>query len=420
MRGLAKYVAVAIVLCAGTILGARVHAAETLTLEEATDRALRTAPALESAVAQGDLGDARVNEARAPLYPNLAANAEYNQAPGYDQVISNRGLTLAQLELGYTAYDGGRRSDQVRSARYQAEAAALGVNTARAQIVFDVAVAYFDLMRQQESEKEIAQSLDRLDGYLRIVDSLQRSGRAIANDVLKIRATRDAGRLMLATVREAGAHSSIVLGSMIGLFDRSDLEVAEVATLPSPPNGEISESPVYKAAARQVEAARLAVRAAEAERSPTLRIALTSGWEGVDPPKTFGHHLGASYDGAVSVPIFEGGLIQSHVDEAKAAERTAIAQQRQVEIDLKRDFADAGERYRSAREQLALLAQSQSTADDSFALDWARFLGGGSVTVLEATDAYQQAENLRLARFDQEFAARQAAAQARLLLGLSE
>jgi outer membrane protein TolC len=420
MRGLAKYVALAIVLCAGTILGARVHAAETLTLEEATDRALRTAPALESAVAQGDLGDARVNEARAPLYPNLAANAEYNQAPGYDQVISNRGLTLAQLELGYTAYDGGRRSDQVRSARYQAEAAALGVNTARAQIVFDVAVAYFDLMRQRESEKEIAQSLDRLDGYLRIVDSLQRSGRAIANDVLKIRATRDAGRLMLATVREAAAHSSIVLGSMIGQFDRSDLEVAEVAALPSPPNGEISESPVYKAAARQVEAARLAVRAAEAERSPTLRIALTSGWEGVDPPKTFGHHLGASYDGAVSVPIFEGGLIQSHVDEAKAAERTAIAQQRQVEIDLKRDLADAGERYRSAREQLALLAQSQSTADDSFALDWARFLGGGSVTVLEATDAYQQAESLRLARFDQEFAARQAAAQARLLLGLSE
>ena len=98
----------------------------------------------------------------------------------------------------------------------------------------------------------------------------------------------------------------------------------------------------------------------------------------------------------------------------------AIAQQRQVEIDLKRDLADAGERYRSAREQLALLEQSQSTADDSFALDWARFLGGGSVTVLEATDAYQQAESLRLMRFDQEFAARQAAAQARLLLGLSE
>jgi outer membrane protein TolC len=152
MRGFAKYVAVAIVVCAGTILAARVNAAETLTLEEATDRALRTAPAVESALAQGDLGEARVNEARAPLYPNLAANAEYNQAPGYDQVISNRGLTLAQLELGYTAYDGGRRSDQTRSERYQAEAAALGVNTARAQIVFDVSVAYFDLMRQRKSE----------------------------------------------------------------------------------------------------------------------------------------------------------------------------------------------------------------------------------------------------------------------------
>jgi outer membrane protein TolC len=420
MRGLAKHVAVAMVVCCAAIFASRVNAAETLTLEEATDRALRIAPGVESAIAQGDLNDARVDEARAPLYPNIEANGEYNQAPGYDQTISNRGLTLAQLSLSYTAYDGGRRASQMRSMRYQAEAAQLGIKAARAQIVFDVSVAYYDLVRQRETEKEIAQSINRLDVYVRIVESLQRSGHAIANDVLKIRATRDSARLALAGIQLAGAHASIVLGSMIGEFGQRDLEPAQITTLPPPPNGESTDSPVYRAASRQIDAAKLMVRAAEAERSPTLKVALTSGFEGIDPPKTFGHHLGASYDGAISVPIFEGGLIRAHIDQARATERNAVAQTRQVERDLKRDLADASEQYQSAAEQLALLAQSQSTADDSFALDWARFLGGGSVTLLEATDAYQQAENLRLMRFEQEFAARRATAQARLLLGLAE
>jgi hypothetical protein len=64
------------------------------------------------------------------------------------------------------------------------------------------------------------------------------------------------------------------------------------------------------------------------------------------------------------------------------------------------------------------LRRSQQSAGDAFALAWTRFLGGGNVSVLEVTTAYQQAETLRAAQFDQEFNARQAAAQARMLIGL--
>ena len=420
MPGFRHYIAVAAVFFAVVIVPRTARAVDTLSLADTIDRALRTAPALEAATAQSDLGVARVGEARAPLYPSIEAGAEYNQAPGYDQVISNRGLSLAQLMLGYTVYDGGRRADQERSARYAAEAATLGVAAEQAQIVFDASVAYFDLMRQRKSESALAASLARLASYVRIVESLQHNGRAIANDVLKISATRDSTELSLATVRQGAEHASIVLSSIVGESGRTDLQVVDLSALPPPPIGEIRASPVYEAADRQVQAAKLAVTAAEAERYPTLKLALTTGWEGVDPPKTFSHHLGASYDGAVSLPIFTGGLVQSHVDQAKANERAAIAQQRQVELNLKRDLMDATARYQNARDQLRLLERSQSTADDSFALDWTRFLGGGNVSLLEVTDAYRQAENLRLLRFDQDFVARQATAQAKLLLGLSE
>ena len=389
-----------------------------ITLDEAIARALKVAPSLESAAAQTDLNRGRIEEARAPLFPWISGNGEYYQPSGYDKTISNGGLTQGQLALTYTAFDGGRRSALLRAARYAAQAATLGLKAAQAQVVFDTTVAYFDLLRESETQAELSTSAGRLAKYVNIVEALQRSGRAIANDVLTLRVTRDAGELSLAAARQAQAQASILLGSMIGDFDDTSLVVAEVSGLPPPPIGDFARTPAYQAAVRQLQAAKLAVDAARAERFPNLNLTLTTGWQGINPPKTFGHHFGASYDGAVTVPIFQGGLVRSHIDQALAGERAALAQQGQIELQVKRDLAAVNVRYQGALDQLAILHRSQQSASDAFALDWTRFLGGGNVTILEVTNAYQQAENLRVARYDQEFNARQAAAQARMILGL--
>ena len=414
-RALPLLIALACALLQSSI----VLAADQLTLKEAVNRALSYAPAAEIAAAQSDLGDARVREARAPLFPTIAANGEYNQAPGYSRTITNGGLTLAQLALDYTAFDGGRRAAQLSAARFAADAARLGLDATRAQIVFATTVAYFDLLRERAMVAELERSLGRLSQYLAIVQNLRGSGRAITNDVLKIRSARDAIELALAGANQAATHAAIVLGSLIGDPGRTDLAVADVGDLPLP-TGVIGISPVFRAAQRQLEAAAKSVDAARAEASPTLKLALTSGWEGINPPHTFDHNLGASYDGTINVPIFQGGLVKAHIDEARAAQHIAIAQLRQIQIDLSRDLADATAREQAARRQLAILARSQTTADDAFALDWTRFLGGGNVTLLEVIDAYQQAQNLRTARFDNQFVARQASAEAAMILGVNQ
>ena len=395
-------------------------AAKPITLDEAIARALQVAPSLESAAAQNDLGRARIEEMRAPLFPSVSGNGEYDQPSGYDKTISNGGLTQAQLALTYTAFDGGRRSAELRAARYGAMAAELGVRAAQAQVVFDTTVAYFDLLRESETQAELASSVSRLAKYVNIVEALQQSGRAIANDVLTLRVARDAADLSLVAARQAQAQASILLGSMMGDFGDSNLMAAEISGLPLPPTGDFTQNPAYQAAVRQLEAAKLAIDAARAERVPNLNLTLTTGWQGVNPPKTFGHHFGASYGGAVAVPIFQGGLVRSHIDQALAAERAALAQQKQIELQVKRDLATAKVRFHGALDQLAILRRSQESASDAFALDWTRFLGGGNVTILEVTNAYQQAENLRIVRYDQEFNARQAAAQARMILGLGQ
>ena len=393
------------------------HAARTITLDEALARALKIAPSLESAAAQSDLNRARIDEARAPLFPSVSGNGEYYQPSGYDKAISNGGLTQGLLSLSYIAFDGGRRSALLRAARYASLAATLGVRAAQAQVVFDTSVAYFDLLRRDEAQAELAVLLGSLDRYVKIVEALQQSGHAIANDVLTLRVARNAAEVSLSAGRQAQSQASAVLGSMIGDFGDTGLVANEIGLLSSP-RGDFSQSPAYQAAVRQVQAARLAVDAAKAERFPNLNLTLNTGWQGINPPKTFGHHFGASYDGAVTVPIFQGGLIHSHIDEALAGERAALAQQKQIELQVKRDLADADVRYHGALDQLAILRRSQQNARDAFALEWTRFLGGGSATILEVTNAYEQVENLQIAYFDQEFNARQASAQARMILGL--
>jgi outer membrane protein TolC len=420
MGRLHRCIATVAALFATILVAIPVRGGETVTLDQAIGRALEVAPTLANAAANSDLNRARVDEARAPLYPNISGAGDYMQSPGYDQIITNRGQTLAQLVLAYTAYDGGLRSDQVRAARYAAEAAMLGLAAVRAQIVFDTTVAYFDLVRARGQESRLGTNLDRLGGYVAIVEALQRSGRAIANDVLRIRSARDSAQLALASAHQAAEHASIVLASLIGADDATDLQVAPISDLPAPPSANIERSPAYMAAERQVRAAEMLVAVAQDERYPTLKIGLTAGWLGIDPPKTFGRHLGASYDTALAVPIFQGGLVRSHIDEALASQHVAEAQLKQIKLELTRDLADANDRYLGARRQLDLVALSQATADDSFALDWTRFLGGGNVSILEVIDAFQQEEALRLTRLEQEFAARQASAQVALVLGLAQ
>lgn len=391
-----------------------------LTLDEAVRRALANAPGAAAAAAQSDLDGARVRAAEAPFLPTVAALGEYTQAPGYSRTITNGGLTQAQLALDYTAFDGGRRSSQLRAARYVAQAAQLGVDVARARIVFDTTVAYFDLVHAHAVARELDRSVARLTQYLAIVDKLRQSGRAIANDVLKIRSTRDTNELMLAAANQAVAHAVIVLGALLGVADGAALTPAESPDLPPPPSGAIGRSPVFQVAQRQLDAAAAGVDAARAESMPTVKLALTSGWQGLNPQHTFNRNLGASYDGTIAVPLFTGGLVRAHIDEAKAVQHLVLAQIRATLLTLKRDFADAMARYQGARRQLEILARAQTTADDAFALTWTRFLGGGNATLLEVTDAYQQAENLRVARVDDEFAARQAAAQTALILGAGQ
>jgi cobalt-zinc-cadmium efflux system outer membrane protein len=405
------------VLAVAILSWTSVASAATMTLSDAIDRALHVAPSVDVAAAASDMSVAQMHEQRASLFPTVSASAEYYQAPGYDEVITNRGLSAGLVTLDYTAWDWGRRQAQLRAAEYVSEASRLGVAAARAQIVFDTSIAYFDLLRARGTRRDLEASLERLTRYVTTIEQLEKSGRVIANDVLKVRTARDSTELALDAARGNSESATAALCILIGEPNRPDLDIASISGVPPKPSGDLAQSPVMQAANRTIASADSQIEAAKAERLPTFKIVLTTGFEGVDPRPTIAHNFGGSYDGVLSVPLFDGGLISSHIDQAKAQKHSATAQAQQTEYLLRRRIAEASVRYDEASRQLDLLSRAQPTADDNFALTWTRFLGGGAVTMLEVLDAYQQAEQLEIQRHDQEFNAREAVAETNLILG---
>src|SRR5215469_8984921 len=257
-------------------------AAAPLTLNEAIDRALIFAPAVSVVSAESDVSKARTREQRAPLFPTLTAGTEYYQAPGYNTTVTNRGLSAGLIALNYTAWDWGRREAQYRAASYVSEAAQLGVAAARAQIAFDTSIAYYDLLRARASERELDFNLQRLSRYVATIEALQASGRAIINDVLKMRSARDAAELLLSSAHNATLLATANLGSLLGDFNAFDIEIVDPGGIPSLPSGDIAETPAIQAALRAISSAQLQVKAAEAARLPTFQVALTTGALGIE------------------------------------------------------------------------------------------------------------------------------------------
>jgi outer membrane protein len=390
---------------------------ETLGLQECIARALARAPLIERAAATGDLGEARLSEARAALIPTLRSEIQYQQSPGYDTVFTHRGRSTGQLMADYIIYDGGRRLAQERAAQYAAQADAAGVTAARNQVILDTSVAFFELAHAHSAEQELASSQPRLERYITIVEYLRKTGRATANDMLKIRISASDNRLQLSTAREATRRASLMLGSLIGIFDRSDLVVTDMPIPSVPLDMSIDRNPVLATLGRQAQASIHEVEAATAERYPTVQLALAAGFLGKQPISTLQRHGGAAYGGIVSMPLFDGGAIKARIGQARAHERQLNAQLKQIKLELSRQLDQLRSQYDEAHEALAILANAIPLAQDNFDLAWARFLGGGAITLLEVLDNYRQAENLRLSVFHQTLAANRSIAEMHALTG---
>jgi outer membrane protein TolC len=375
-----------------------------LTLREAIQRGLK----FNLAVVLGDAGILAAEGTRwkalAGLLPHVgieasASSQQINLAafgfsgfPGISPIVGPFGITDLRATLSQPILD--------MSAIYNSRSAAEGVRSATSArddakdtVVTVVAGLYLELLAAEsrvtaaQAQVATARAL-----YEQAVD-LKKAGVAPGIDVLRAQVELESEEQRLIVVRNDWEKQRFRLARAIGLslnqrFRLADQNPEAATAIPTAADAlaeALDNRADYKVARSRLLSARSALKAAHAERLPSLSLRSDYGTIGPNPTENHGTYSVAA---RLSIPLFQGGR-----EKGDVLEKDALARQRTSELeDLKGriemevrsailDVQAAGERVAVARRAHDLAEQQLLQARDRFA--------AGVTTNLEVIQAQQ-------------------------------
>ncbi len=385
-------------LTAGTVAAQGTLPPLPLTMGEAARRARELGLPTAASVARADQVQARVNQRRADLLPQVTGFTEsgsrtFNsatlgisfpalpgQAPFFDpdgEVLGPVQVSDVRARVSQTLYDGAALA-RLRVARQAGAASRSEAVQVGAGAATQAANAYVRVLRADAVF--IARSADSTLAaeLLGIARETLRAGTGVALDVTRAesqlvsirsqliaaRVERDKAQLELRRVINVPLTQPL---SLVDSLDAGDLLIPSDADAMAVAAKSRPEIAVLDA---QLETARLSARAIRAERLPTVAAVADNGFIG----KNYGGLLNTwTWGVRVSVPVFEGFRREARQSEQSFVETELEARRAdllaQVNVDVRSallDAAAAREGVAAARERLRLAEQEVSQARDRF------------------------------------------------------
>ncbi len=374
-----------------------------MTLAEARSRALATHPRITSADLRALAAHQRVIQERAAWWPQVfaASTAVGTDDPSGVHVAAGSlnapgvyeragvGGTVSQLITDF-----GRTGNLVASARLEAQAAATNVLATRQQLLLEVDVAYFALLRARAISAVASATLTSRQHLLDQSTALASNHLRSELDVRFAQVGVDEARLMVSRSRAdvEAARTSLVLFLGRSDADQSEFQPTE-EPLPEIPAADAGVLVARALAARPDlvsmrfgrDASRRRVAAIRGQQNPTLSI---FGAAGVSP--VHDDHFGHDYAAAglnLSIPLFAGGLYKAREMEAAQLAEAASAVVAEAELKVIRDVRLAWLEVVQAREALGLSRSLATSAEIALQLAQARFDQGlSSIVELNQAD----------------------------------
>ncbi len=376
--------------------------ARAVTLEEATEMALRRSPALEQARASVEVAEFDRLGAYGSFLPRLNLGYNYSNASTgrldpTGQSITRTSWTM-QLGASYDLFTGFRRMSDLRSARLGVDAEDARYHQRRYETLFLVKQAFFASVAANElvrvEEDRVRRQTDQLD----FVEQRVRLGQATRADLLRSQVDLNNARLALLNAENEARTATFQLAEAVGVDE--PLAPTREATLESPPLAWTRDQllAAAEAAAPSVQTARAVTEAAEASvassRSTYLpNLTLSGGWAWQAPEfppadRSWAVQVSGNY------PLFNGFQRESAVMRAQAQADAAQAQERATRLAIRADVDAAYGRVQSARAGVALAEQSVELSRESLRVVQERYrLGLATILDLQqAQIALRQAE----------------------------
>jgi len=375
--------------------------AKVLTLDECIAIALEAQPRIQATLSDYAAARYRVNQALAPLLPQLigsvsatrSESVSVSNSPTTGQTIQTpvsrqMGDTfLAQVQLSQLLFDFGKNLAATEAARKLAEVAVEDVELQRQLISLTVKEAYTNILFAQRLIRVQEQARQRAELNLRSAKGFFEVGTRPKSDVARAEVDIANARLDLIRARNALRTARVALNIAMAIDVDSPTQVEDnlvfqaVSMDRAQLRGDaLRQRPEYRQA-------RLRVEAAEATERQTFRnffpdVSGSGTYGGSQPQLNETWTLGLT----LSWSLFDGGGRIARYQEAQANLDAARARVKSAELDIIQTLEQAQIAVEEAQERIQAAQALVASAQENFRLAQGRF-DAGVGTILDLTDA---------------------------------
>ncbi|OLC38580.1 MAG: hypothetical protein AUH81_04090 [Candidatus Rokubacteria bacterium 13_1_40CM_4_69_5] len=363
-----------------------------LTLDEAVAIALASQPQIQARLFDYAAARFRVDQAIAPLLPQLAGSAvaSRSQAKSATSTTTTRdfGDTLvAQVALSQLLFDFGKNMAATAAAKKLAAVTLEDIELQRQLIALAVKEAYTNMLLAERLIRVNQQALDRAELNLKSARGFFEVGTRPKSDVARAEVDVANAKLTVIQARNAERLARVALNTGMGI---------EVDTPTQVQDNLVYEPVTLDRAALRAEAlrerpemrqARLLAESAEASE----RQAFRNFFPDITGSGTYGGartDLGETWTATLSMSwtLYDGGGRIARYREAKANMDAARARVRASELDIIQNVEQSQLTVGEAAERIQAAQAAVASAQENFRLAQGRF-DAGVGTILELTDA---------------------------------
>lgn len=326
---------------------------------------------------------------------------------GYDPAITDGGEVRGLVSLRQSVYDAGLRGLKSDQVSIDVERLGSERRLATLDLMLVVKLAFCESLRGRAEVVLQQESVDQLEGYLRLVRRLYIGGSASATDLLKSELQMSTARLALAKAREASLGALIALEEVMGMPPDTSVTLADSLgeTSGIPPDSAGGFDP---AATLDMSIAGMLVRHSmleeditSHERFPEVTLFADAGYLSSGdnlrlPSSDRVNGLGYEVGLGIQFPILNWGATGLRTEQKEVATDDL---RNRMEL-LRRSIASDAVRLRvqlaGARERLGLLRGDLSKASDNYILTKSKYAAGASLS-LEVLSAQHALTDARLA-----------------------
>ncbi len=392
------------------------YAAQSLTLEQAVETAVKNNPGLKAADAQIEAADAGVLKSASGFLPKVSLSETWSKTDNplmvlgtklnqqivspadFNPAVINNPEAISNYDTRLTVmqpvFNGGKEYVGRTQARLAREASVQGRERVREETVFNVVKAYYGLLLAKEYNKVALQSLDTSKANVSLAEARFKAGAVLQSDALRAKVQYAEVKEMLTRSENGIKLASANLNFAMGVPQDAAYDITGTLSpkeLPSDVNAVIGEAagkrPDLIAMDLNRQNAEKSVSQARADYLPSLNLMGQTDWN--SEKLGGGDAKSWAVMAVLQWNIFDGLVTQSRVKEALATSSRMKSLEEQTRSSVELEVKQAYYNVAASLDRIAVTATSVQEAEEGFRIVQKRYETGMTnfVDVLGAENA---------------------------------